>query len=416
MTKLSQRVTLETAFGSYTLDELIGEGGAGRVFGGVGSDGSAVALKVLAAERASSDKKSRFKNEIAFLARNKHPNIVTVLDHGLANLPGIKGPFYVMRRYDGSLRQLITAGIKPDSVLPLFSQILDGVEAAHLLGAVHRDLKPENVLYSGPARVPAIADFGVASFTDDLIATLVETKPTQRLANFQYAAPEQRLPRQTITAAADIYALGLMLNELFTGTVPHGTEYRSIAAVSSQMGFLDGIVAKMIRQSPAERPATIGEVKVLIQRHQAEAVSLQRLSQIKQTVIPVGEIDEPLAHEPPRLIGAEWKADTLTLTLDRPVTQEWVNALRQMGSFSSVMGVPPESFTFRGNQATARVREHEAQQVINHFKPWLSSATNTLRHLLEQKVRREEAQRREQLRQEQAAEEQRLRVNRNLQV
>jgi len=279
-----------------------------------------------------------------------------------------------MRRYDGNLGQLITVGIKPDAALPLLSQILDGVEAAHLLGAVHRDLKPENVLYSGPAHVPAIADFGVASFTDDLVATLVETKPTQRLANFQYAAPEQRMPRQTITVAADIYALGLMLNELFTGTVPHGTEYRSIAAVSSQMAFLDSIVAKMIRQSPAERPPSIADVKVLIQRHQAEAVSLQRLSQIKQTVIPAGEIDEPLAHEPPQLIGAEWNAGVLTLTLDRPVNADWLNALRQMGGYTSVMGVPPDSFNFCGNQATARDREHEAQQVINYFKPWLSTA------------------------------------------
>jgi serine/threonine protein kinase len=111
MGKLSQRATLETAFGSYVLDELIGEGGAGRVFGGLGSDGTAVAVKVLAAEHLSSGKKRRFKNEIAFLARNRHPNIVTVLDHGVASLAGINGPFYVMHRYDGNLRQLITAGM-----------------------------------------------------------------------------------------------------------------------------------------------------------------------------------------------------------------------------------------------------------------------------------------------------------------
>jgi serine/threonine protein kinase len=354
MSRLKQPVTLETAFGSYALNEVIGEGGAGRVYGGIGADRAAVAVKVLAVERASTEKKGRFKNEIAFLQRNKHTNIVSVLDHGVAKAGSIIGPFYVMRRYDGSLRDLMRAGIRPEAVMPLFSQILDGVEAAHFLGAVHRDLKPENVLYSDSSPVLAIADFGIASFTDDVIATLVETEPTQRLANFQYAAPEQRMVGRPVTATADIYALGLMFNELYTGSIPHGTEYRSIASVSGPMGFLDGVLAKMIRQAPGERPANIAEVKALIQRHQADAVSLQRLSKIKETVIKTGEIDEPLAFDPPQLIDASWDADLLTLTLDRPVNQSWVNALHQMGNFTSVSGIPPQAFNFSGNRATVR--------------------------------------------------------------
>ena len=74
MGKLKRKLTFETAFGLYVIDEFIGEGGAGRVFGGVGPDDTAVALKVLSEERASSDKRRRFKNEIAFLSRSKHPN------------------------------------------------------------------------------------------------------------------------------------------------------------------------------------------------------------------------------------------------------------------------------------------------------------------------------------------------------
>jgi hypothetical protein len=203
---------------------------------------------------------------------------------------------------------------------------------------------------------------------------------------------------------------------MFTGTVPHGTEYRKIGAVFEPMGFLDDVVARMIRQAPNDRPRNIGEVKALIQRHQAEAVTLQRLSEIKETVVRVGEIDNPLAHEPPQLIDAEWNNGTLQLTLNRPVNNDWVKALRNMGSFSSVMGIPPNAFTFQGNVATVRSSEQEAQHVINYFKTWLPNATTTLRHSLEHKVRQEEAKRREELRQAQAAEEQRLRVNRNLKI
>ena len=370
---------------------------------------------MLTEERATTDKRSRFKNEIAFLTRNKHRNIVTVLDHGLSR-GDIVGPFYVMRRYHSNLRDLMKSGIRPTDKFPLFSQILDGIEAAHFLGVVHRDLKPENILHDRESNTLAIADFGTARFTEDLVATIVETGPGQRLANFQYAAPEQRVPGAEVRAAADIYALGLILNELFTGVVPHGTEPRRISQADPEQGYLDEIVSKMLRQVPGERPSSIAELKGLIQKHHSEAVSLQRVSAIDGTVIKSIEIDEPLAETPPRLVAAEWGGGQLTLTLDRAVSREWVAALGQMGSYSSVMGKGPTAFSFHGNQATVRAAEHEAQQVVDNFKVWLPQATRALRSLLEQAARKQEAARKEELRRERDEEERRLRVNRSLRV
>jgi serine/threonine protein kinase len=416
MPRLKESISLETAFGSYAVSELIGEGAAGRVYGGVGTDGAPIALKVLSSERASADRRRRFKNEIAFLTRNRHPNIVTVVDHGVAHARNILGSFYVMRRYHKNLRDLMREGIAPGDVLRLFGKILDGVEAAHLQGAVHRDLKPENILYDRDANAPAVADFGIASFTEDLLATHVSTSPAQRLANFQYAAPEQRTPGKHVRVPADIYALGLILNEMFTGSVPHGTGYRLISQISEALAFLDEVVSKMLRQTPEERPASIADLKGLLQAHESEAISLQRLSKISGAVIKCDEIDEPLAYDPPRLVGFDWNDGTLTLTLDRPVTQYWISALRQMGSFGAAMGRGPETFSFRGNQAVTESQEQEIQHVINHFKGWLPQATQTLKFLLEQKIQREAAERREQLRREQQAEEQRLRILRNVKI
>ena len=399
----------------YRVDELLGEGGAGRVYGGIDLDETPIALKVLAPDRATADKRRRFKNETAFLARNKHQNIVTVIDHGIANSGGIVGPFYVMRRYEASLRNIMLRGIPSEQVLRLFSQILDGVEAAHLQGVVHRDLKPENILHDAKSNTLAIADFGTARFTEDQLATTVETGPSQRLANFQYAAPEQRAPGKQVLATADIFALGLILNEMFTGAVPQGTEYRLIGQVAKE-GFLDAIVAAMLRQAPEERPKSIAEIKTLIQRHQSEAVSLQKLSQIEGTVIKANEIDEPLALTPPRLVDADWNTGVLTLTLDRAVTPKWIEALHQMGSFSSVLGKPPQVFNFRGNQATVSAPEHEVQMLIDNFKVWLPTATRTLKSLLEQEAQRQDTARREQLHRQQEAEEQRLRVMRRIKI
>ena len=201
MSQLKRPLTLQTTFGFYEVNELIGQGGAGKVFGGVSDQGLPVAVKVLS-EQASRDKRRRFKNEIAFLANNKHPNIVTVIDHGFAKSDTVAGPFYVMSRYGSNLRELMRSGMEPGQALKLFSQILDGVEAAHLQGVIHRDLKPENVLYDPATGIVAIADFGIAHFTEDLLITTVKTGPADRLANFQYAAPEQRRAGAQITETA----------------------------------------------------------------------------------------------------------------------------------------------------------------------------------------------------------------------
>lgn len=412
MSKLKDSLSFETTFATYLVDELLGEGGAGRVFGGMDDAKIPVAIKVLSKDRSSADKRSRFKNEIAFLARNTHKNIVTVLDHGISP----HGPFYVMRRYDSNLRCLLKTGIQPDRALPVFSQILDGVEAAHLKGVIHRDLKPENILYDDASNTVAVADFGTARFTEDLIVTAVETGPAQRLANFQYAAPEQRAPGNEAHSAMDVYALGLILNELFTGTVAHGTGYRVIGSVSREYAFLDEVVSTALRQNPAERPASIAAMKELIGRHREQAVALQRLSEIDGAVIRADSIDAPLAETPPNLISADWDGNRLTLTLDRRVTPEWISALQNMGNYSSVLEKGPGAFSFNGDKASVTAREHEIQAVIDNFKLWLPIATRTLRSRLEQAVQREAAAKRDRLRLEREMQEARLRVLRNIKI
>jgi len=416
MAKLRRQVSLETTFDRYDVDECIGQGGAGRVFGGARSDGAPIALKVLSEDRASTDKRRRFKNEIAFLTRNRHPNIVNVIDYGIARSGDIVGPFYVMHRYDCNLRDLMRGRATRSRAFELFSQILDGVEAAHLQGVVHRDLKPENILYDKKTDRLAIADFGIAEFTAEFLITQVETAPGQRLANFQYAAPEQHTPGKQVTPAADVYAVGLILNEMFTGAVPYGTDFQVIGTVSKEHGFLDPIVALMLRQAPEERPATIADIKALIQRYQSEAVSVQRLSQIEGTVIKATDIDEPLALEPPRLVNVDWQGGRLTLFLDRAVTPSWVGAWQQIRFNIALMGKEPASFSFKGDRAFIGAREHEVQRIIDDFKSCLPQATRDLKSQMQQAAQQQEAQRREQLRREREAEEERLRVLSNIRI
>ena len=117
MTKRKKPVTFETTFGFYVVDDLLGEDGAGRVYGGSDPDGTPVSLQVLAEERVSADKRRRFKNEISFLVRNKHRNIVTVIDHGVARAGAIEGRCNVMRGHQELMQGWISSddGLMPYS-------------------------------------------------------------------------------------------------------------------------------------------------------------------------------------------------------------------------------------------------------------------------------------------------------------
>lgn len=213
----------ETAFDTYTVVRQVGSGGSGVVFLVRNSDGNDLALKVLDRSKAPRQKVKRFQNEIQFCQRQVSERIVRVLDYGQASYASL---FYVMPYYPSTLRDLIKKQLPNTERLALYVQILDSVEAAHLLGVFHRDIKPENLLYDAGVNRIVLADFGIARFTEDELLTLVETGPSERLANFVYAAPEQRVRGKTVGMPADIYALGLILNEMFTGEVPQGSGFK----------------------------------------------------------------------------------------------------------------------------------------------------------------------------------------------
>lgn len=412
----SPALVFETTGETYTSQGPVREGSTAKVFKVTDSEGNHWALKCLKPEHATSTRTKRFLNELEFCRRSSHPNVVRVMDQGFVTVGGKKCPFYLMHYYSQTLRDLMRKGIPQERVLPLFSPTLDGIEAAHLNKVWHRDIKPENVLCEANGESLVVADFGIAHFAEEELHTLVETSGHERLANFQYAAPEQCMRGSVVDHRADTYALGLILNEMFTGAVPRGTDYRLIEQVAPEWAFLDEIVARMLKQAPEERPSSVADVKALIQHFKAEAVSFQRLSEIDGTIIKTTEVDEPLAETPPKLVGVDWDRGSFTLMLDRPVTPEWIAALNQMGSYSSVLGKPPQVFSFVGNKASVGAAEHEIQLIIDNFKTWLPAATRTLKAILEDKANQHAAARAHQLRIEREAEQQRLRVLRNIKI
>lgn len=395
-----------TTFATYTVSAVLGQGGSGIVFSAVTEDGEDVAIKCLDPKYASREKLRRFKNEFSFCSRTEHPNIVRVVDHGLTE----NGEsFFVMPAYESSLRPLI-GSLQPKEALMVFSKILDGVDAAHKLGVVHRDLKPENILVRKSGQILAVADFGIARFEEEELYTAVETKDGTRLANFQYAAPEQRTRGKEVGCGADIYALGLILNELFTGEVPHGTKFLQIAEVSADHSYLDAIVEGMLRQNPSHRPTSVEAIKKDLIARGNEFIARQKLSRTKKQVVSVDELDDPLVDDPIQIIGVDWENNMLTIKLSQNTNPNWVWAINNMGGHTSLWGKGPESFRFSGDTAVISSTDQEAQEIINYFKQWLPRANQVYAIKLKQDRAAEEHRLRKELEARVKAEETRANV------
>lgn len=388
-----QREILETTFSQYELVEIVGQGGTGRVWRAKDSSGADVAVKILNPDCANSQRRKRFQNEIIFCSKYEHANVVRVVDHGVYTGGKISTPFYVMPLYQGSLRDALAGSSDLQPRLRYFDQVLSGVDAAHLLGVTHRDLKPENILYDKNKQVVLVADFGIAHFTDEELYTAVETRNNDKVGNFLYAAPEQRARGQAVGKPADIYALGLMLNEIFTGHVPQGAGYRTVGDVASEYVWIDEIVSEMIQQDPARRPASIDVIKLQFISRRQDYVARQRLSEIKNTVVPAGEEDDPLIADPPRVIDRDYQRGYLTLILSRPINPQWQQAFIAPAGRTSVMFKGPEAFRLEGNRASVPAEEHEVQRIIDYFKEWIPTTTAIYKQRREQA--RDEAARRE---------------------
>lgn len=229
----------------YELQKTVGGGGAGDVWL-ADANAERWAVKLL---RVGTDHKraARFDREAAFQESCGHDHIARVVGRG-----EYEGrPFYIMPFYPDTLRSVIDRGEADTSrLLKYIQQIGDALLFVHGRGIVHRDVKPENVLVDGATA--ALADFGIAHFTDSALTVAGEL-----VGNRDYRAPEQRKGQDAreVGPEADVYALGLIVNECFTREIPAGPSYQTIETSHPHLSYLDPLVARMLAQVPGNRPA-----------------------------------------------------------------------------------------------------------------------------------------------------------------
>lgn len=359
----------------YKIIELIQNGGNSEVYKVQTNDGKVYALKILN-KGLSSEKVKRFKNEMSFCFKTTHPNIIKIIDNGITD--DKEQMFYVMPYYDMTLRKFMDESHSFEEKIQMYIKILEGVRSFHVKRIIHRDLKPENILISSEDNVPVISDFGIAHFCEEDIITQIETRVGSKMANFQYASPEQREKSGVITSKSDIYALGLIFNEMFTGSVPFGNSYKSVSGVNNNYAFLDKIIDKMISQDPANRYNSVDEVIHEIKVQIELKSKTDEIAKLKEIKYEMPEEEDILVLEPPKLIDFKYD-DTigqLFLYLDKRVNDLWIYCMTK-NSYGSLLGYGPEKFHFEGNVAIVNLRAidlHNLQTIIDYFKSWVKNA------------------------------------------
>ena len=247
--------------GRYRIIALLGKGGMGEVYRADDLTlGQTVAMKFLP-EEATRDEGllERFRNEVRTARRVSHPNVCRVYDVGEVD----GQTFFTMEYVDGEdlaslLRRI--GRLPSDKAVEISRQLCAGLAAAHAKGVLHRDLKPANIMLDGRGQV-VITDFGLAGLADDIRG------PEVRSGTPAYMSPEQ-IAGTEVTMRSDIYALGLVLYEIFTGKrafaektagVLQGHNDRTPSRPSSVVKDLDPIVEKVILRcleaDAAARPA-----------------------------------------------------------------------------------------------------------------------------------------------------------------
>lgn len=248
--------------GRYRVTSLIGHGGMGAVYKAQDSRlDRTVAIKILPEELAHNPAVlSRFEREAKSLAALDHPNIVKIHDYGFTSAGS---PFFVMEFVRGQDIQTLRndGGLDLRTALTMVSQVCDAIHYAHQRKIIHRDIKPANVIVDEQGRTK-VADFGLAKLleTDSRPEHQPDLTITgQIMGTPAYMAPEQEAGGE-VDHRTDIYALGVMLYNLLTGTPPRGAWSlpSEIAPVDAR---LDQIVLRAMQEKPDARYQSASEFR-----------------------------------------------------------------------------------------------------------------------------------------------------------
>lgn len=263
----------------YRLVGELGRGGFGVVWEAYDQRlGRQVAVKTLLHQHGSPSTGTdlaRFAREMKVLARVVHPSVVLIFDQGEAAEPGRSYSYLVMELLNGLTLKQVLADQRPalPRALHWARQLCAALAAAHAADVIHRDVKPENIMFTGPdQQLLKVLDFGIAQIGDNQEAITTEGAV---IGSAPYLAPE-RWRGEPGTVRSDLYSVGCVLFELFTGARPF-TATSTYALMAQHLddpparppalpGDLADLLLGLLAKEPADRPADAAEVGRRLER------------------------------------------------------------------------------------------------------------------------------------------------------
>ena len=256
---------LELKLGTLSNLKSIGEGGNGIVYQGELLN-NLVAVKFLVNESNSKTKIDRFKSEYINIALSSNKNfIVKLIPYDEISVDEYKFPSIIMKKYDGSLKELVKKTKVPpikEDLDKIFNFLMDSLEFIHENGIIHRDLKPENILMCDNNLV--LTDFGIAYYKPENFLFKAETKKNERLANYLFSAPEQFEGVVSPHPTMDIYAFGQICQWYVTGKTHRGTARESITKYIQDADLIDSIIERCLANDSNHRFQSIADIREFI--------------------------------------------------------------------------------------------------------------------------------------------------------
>jgi eukaryotic-like serine/threonine-protein kinase len=192
----------------------------------------------------------RFIREVRILSVLDHPNIVRVVAKKLETAPY----FYIMPLYSHSLASELSTVVGDERrIFPIFKAVLDGIEYAHSQGVIHRDLKPENILMNNDADI-VVSDFGLGRIIDS--KSTRKTQTGWKMGTPLYMPPEQLLDAKAADERSDIFSLGRILYELYSGPLTSAVQDTSSLPVAIAL-----IIERCTQRDPDRRFQRVSDLK-----------------------------------------------------------------------------------------------------------------------------------------------------------
>lgn len=253
---------LETNIGNLTYVKILGEGGNSFVFQ-FKKENKDFAIKFL--KTSDSNKLKRFKDEY-FCAMQiaTHKNIVQTYHFDSVLISHKKYFIIVMKHYQGTLNYIgnVKDEDKGNRGWDLFCQLTNALHHLHENKIFHRDIKPQNIFFDDEINEYVLGDLGIAHFSTDIFPKESKTKPSDKMANFSFSAPEQLNSKNLVKETSDIYSLGQVLHWYLTGETIRGLGRQREASNESpeKLKWLDAIIEKCLINNPDSRFQNISEI------------------------------------------------------------------------------------------------------------------------------------------------------------